>query len=231
MSATKMTPIQIVSGNEELSRIEARDIMHVLLVEDEQDVRDGLKQRLSDYGYSVDAFETPRDAALRLKPNEYQLAIMDIRFDAPNISGDEFIHKNQDCFTNTRVVAFTGHRDDIVYEDVFDGVFLKKFSPDELYEFAQNTYLERQKQIAVQIKDKIINEDRSTEESETTARSRDELVRVLKQTKDRDAKLVWYKGRDFSANELLTEVEDESSPVGKSHIRMMTDWLLRRRSQ
>jgi len=231
MSATKMTPLQIFSGDEELSRIEAQDIMRVLLVEDEKDLREGIVQRLSECGYSVDAFATPRDAAARLRPNEYQLAIMDIRFDAPNISGDEFIYKNADCFANTRVVAFTGHEDDIVYEDVFDEIFLKKFSRDDLYHFAENTYRDRQKEIATEMKNKIISADKLAGEPEMRARSRDELIRVLKETKDRDTKLVWYKGRDFSANELLTEVEDESSPVGKSHIRMMADWLLRRRSQ
>jgi DNA-binding response OmpR family regulator len=227
MTGTKMAPIKIVSGNEELGRIDAKHIMRVLLVEDEKDLRQGIVQRLSDSGYSIDAFASPREAAENMNSNEYQLAIMDIRFDAPSVSGDEFIHKNADFFNNTRVVAFTGHENDIVHDVDFDEVFLKGRSRDPLYEYAEAVYRDRQKEVAGEIQDKLTRKQDSIAK---LAGAKEELLRVLNETKNKETKLVWYKGKELSTFELIQEVEDPTSAVGRAHIRMMADWLSRKDS-
>jgi CheY-like chemotaxis protein len=227
MTAARMAPIQIVSGDEVLDRIEARHIMKVLLVEDEPEVRGGLLRRLTESGYSVEAYSTPREAAEKMTPNAYQLAIMDIRFDAPNVSGDVFIRKNADAFAGAKVIAFTGHENDIVHRDVFEEVFLKgSRERDRLYEYAATTYRARQQEIAKEMKDRVLGQDEVSKKELIAEEARQELITALKETPDRGSPLVWYQGREYSANELIKEVEDKSSVVGQSHIQMMTDWLL-----
>jgi hypothetical protein len=152
---------------------------------------------------------------------------VDIRFDAPNISGDEFIYKNKDVLDDARVVAFTGHEDDIVYQDVFNEIFLKGTGRDDLFDYAEDAYRERQQVLASQIESEITGNTKAQLE-EISGRPKEELIRILNETKDKDKKIVWYKGNDFSANELIKEVEDDTSVVGKSHIRMMVDWLARK---
>jgi|GEM_PF-4176598 len=227
MPATRMAPIRIISGDDELDRIEARHIMNVLLVEDEDDVRRGLVESLTESGYSVEAYSTPREAAEKMIPNAYQLAIMDIRFSAPNISGDVFIRKNADAFGGTKVVAFTGHENDIQYRDVFEEVFLKGARERErLYEYAEATYRARQQEVAKEMKHRIVDQDEIHKKELIAEEARRELIKALKETRDMAAPLVWYKGREYSANELIEEVEDESSVIGQAQIQMMADWLL-----
>jgi DNA-binding response OmpR family regulator len=228
-----MAPIKIISEDQELARIEPQELMHVLVVEDELEVRQRIQRRLTEAGYSVDSFRTPREAAEKLKPNEYQLVIMDIRFDAPNISGDEFIYKNEDAFANSRVVAFTGYEKDIVHDQVFDQIFLKGQQRNQLYDYAETVYRDRQKEVASDIQTKLSggSGSKDTAESRMMAESKSELLHVLNETRDKETKLVWYKGRDFSANELIKEVEDENSAVGRSHIRMMFDRLRRKENR
>lgn len=227
MTAARMAPIRITSGDQELDRIEARHIMSVLLVEDEDDVRNGLVETLTESGYSVEAYSTPREAAEKMTPNAYQLAIMDIRFNAPNISGDVFINKNADAFSETKVVAFTGHENDIQHRNVFEEVFLKGTRDMErLYEYAEITYRARLQEVAKEMKDRVLGQDEIQKKKLIIEEARLELVKALKETKDMDVPLVWYRGKEYSANELVKEVEDESSAVGQSHIEMMADWLL-----
>ena len=148
-------------------------------------------------------------------------------FDAPNISGDEFIYKNKDVLDDARVVAFTGHEDDIVHLDVFDDIFVKGTLRDDLFDYAEKAYHERQKVLASQIECEIAGNTKAQLE-QISGRPKEELIRILNETKDKEKKIVWYKGGDYSANELIKEVEDDTSAVGKSHIRMMVDWLARK---
>ncbi len=225
-----MKPIQIVSGDQELGRVEADQIMHVLLIEDNDSLRESTVRRLLDSGYSVDAFPTPRAAALRLRPNAFQLVIADIRFDAPNISGDEFIYKNKDVLNDARIVAYTGHEDDIVHNEVFDEIILKGRASNALYDYAETVYRERQRALAKRFETEV-TESLETESITDFGNPKEEMLRILRETKDKDKKILWYKGRDFSANELIREVEDDTSAVGKSHIRMAIDWLIKKRNR
>jgi DNA-binding NtrC family response regulator len=227
MSAAKMKPIKILSGDQELVRIESEQIMRVLMIEDNDSVRESTVRRLQESGYSVDAFPTPREAAQHLQPNAFQLVIADIRFEAPNISGDEFVYKNKDVLDDARIVAFTGHEDDIVHNEVFDEVILKGRANNALYEYAENVYHERQKVLAKRIEAELIDSSMA-KHSELSQDPKEELLRILNETKDKDKKILWYKGRDFSASELIREVEDDTSTIGKSHIRMAVDWLTRK---
>ena len=221
-----MAPIKIISGETELGRIESENIMRVLMIEDDINVRENTVRRLQEAGYRVDAFETPRDAAQTVQPDRYQLVIVDIRFDAPNISGDEFIFKNRDVFDNAKIVAFTGHEDDITHEQIFDEIFLKGKLRNALFEYAEETYHQRQKALAAKIQTELGS---GTGEKGLSDQPKDELIKLLKQTKDREKKILLYKGRDFSANELIDEVQDPTSEVGKSHIKMMVGWLTKKR--
>jgi hypothetical protein len=131
------------------------------------------------------------------------------------------------------VVAFTGYEKDIVHDQVFDQIFLKGQQRNQLYDYAETVYRDRQKEVASDIQTKLSggSGSKDTAESRMMAESKSELLHVLNETRDKETKLVWYKGRDFSANELIKEVEDENSAVGRSHIRMMFDRLRRKENR
>jgi DNA-binding NtrC family response regulator len=225
MGATKMAPIKIVVGDKELDRIESQDIMRVLVVEDDPNVRENTVRKLEERGCRVDAYATPREAAEMIEPYEHQLVIVDIRFAAPNISGDDFIYKNKDIFEEAKIVAFTGFDGDIVHRNIFDEIFKKgQGINNRLFDYAEDTYHERQKHLAKEIKKRLVNNEEESERTELL-RARDEVLKVLKETKDKNEKILWYKGRDFSVNDLIVEIEDEESEVGRDHIRMMREWL------
>lgn len=234
MAASQMAPIIIISGEHELGRIDPHQLMRVLVVEDEEPVRERTVKKLKEAGFTVDAYSTPKEAASKLCADGYQLVIMDIRFEEPNIPGDEFIKKNRDLFEDAKVVAFTGHQGDIIHREVFHEVFLKGQARNTLYDFAAETYRARQKAVASHFEnemDPTSASGRGKELEGTLIHSKDELIKVLNETRNKDKKLVWYKGKELSANDLIKEVQDDKSPVGQSHIRMMADRLLRRKKE
>jgi len=228
MNGTGIAPIKITSGDEELQTIEPESIMKVLIIEDEEPQRNRISKSIRNLGFAVDAVASPKEAAMLIEENKYQLVIVDIRFDAPNISGDEFVRKNLDILSNGKRVAFTGYREDISEEnlDLFNEIIKKGKLGTELYEFAKDTYEERKKTVAEEIKKILKNNE---EENQKWLDSKNKLIETLNKTENKNEKTVWYKGRDLSAKELIDEVNDEESEIGKSHIRMMLNWLKRKK--
>lgn len=229
MNGTGVAPIKITSGDEELQIIEPKSIMKVLVIEDEEAQRNRISKSIENLGFAVDAVASPKQAAMLIEDNKYQLIVVDIRFDAPNISGDEFVKKNLDILATGKRVAFTGYIEDIPEENIslFDEIIKKGKLGTELYEFAKDAYEDRKKFIAEEIKKNLLKDKEKV--SQEWLDSKDKLIETLKNTEKRDEKMVWYKGRDLSANDLIEEVKDDESEIGKSHIRMMMNWLRRKK--
>lgn len=230
-TGSAVAPIKIISGGEELQTIEPESIMRVLVIEDEEPQRKRISKSIKDLGFAVDAVASPKEAAMLIEENKYQLIVVDIRFDAPNISGDEFVRKNLDILASGKRVAFTGFVEDIPEENIslFDEIIRKGGLGTQLYEFAECAYEERKKFIAREMKKSFLK--KNEEENEEWLNSKDELLQTLNKTQNKTANMVWYKGRDLSAKQLIDEVNDDSSEIGKSHVRMMLNWLKREKNK
>lgn len=85
-------------------------MIHVLLVDDEEDICDFLKRVLEDLGFQVE-FALLGDVAMRLiKEKVFQLAIVDLKLSS-GISGLDVIRKIRQSTPKVIVVAMSGYVD------------------------------------------------------------------------------------------------------------------------
>ena len=94
------------------ARKESRGAMHihhphVLLVEDELSVANGLKMVLSEEGYGVDVAMTGLEALDTFKGNGFDLVVADLRL--PDIDGMDVIREIKEERPETKVVIITGY--------------------------------------------------------------------------------------------------------------------------
>lgn len=80
---------------------------HVLLVEDEPGVANGLKMILSKVGYAVDITMTGLKALEAFKGNGFELVVADLRL--PDIDGMDVIRVIKEERPETKVVVITGY--------------------------------------------------------------------------------------------------------------------------
>ena len=86
----------------------------ILLVEDEEYIRDIYKDELKSCGFIVDAFETGREALKAFGENNYDLVILDIIL--PDINGLNILKtiKLDELKKNTPVLLLTNLDEDII---------------------------------------------------------------------------------------------------------------------
>lgn len=108
--------------------------MRVLLVEDDQYLRDGLTMALKHKGYNVDGVNIAGDAKLALAQHNYDVVLLDLGL--PDMDGTEFLAEMREQGKNMPVIILTA-RDSV--EDRIAGLDLgandylvKPFDPREL---------------------------------------------------------------------------------------------------
>jgi len=115
------------------SRPEKRSL-RVLLVEDEADLRDAIREVLMTKGFSVDAASNGSEALRFVRGREYQVVVSDIRL--PNIDGIELARLLSRRVRSPRIVLMTASSDrDTVrqgYEAGATHVLSKPFSLSSL---------------------------------------------------------------------------------------------------
>src|SRR3990172_7460896 len=79
---------------------------HVLLVEDELSVAKGLEMVMEEEGYKVDMADTGLAALNKLRTEEFDLMVADLRL--PDIDGMEVIKRVRENQPETKVVIITG---------------------------------------------------------------------------------------------------------------------------
>lgn len=109
---------------------------HVLVIDDEQMVRDMLQKALSQVHFDVDTAESAYSGIEKLNRKKFDLVITDIHM--PEMDGNEVARyiKNSNSAT-TPVVGVTGSPW-MVHGDLFDDVLLKPFSIRTLIETARS---------------------------------------------------------------------------------------------
>jgi DNA-binding NtrC family response regulator len=107
---------------------------HILLMEDEANIANGLKMVLSEEGYEVDLADTGQKALDSFFGNGFDLLVADLRL--PDIDGFEVIKRVKDKRPETEVVVITGHSSvysavDAMKLGVYD-YLPKPFTEDEI---------------------------------------------------------------------------------------------------
>lgn len=119
--------------DEEDAKAPKRD-EHILVVDDEPDVREGLANLLSMEGYTVTTAENGAVALERAKSHEFDLVLTDLRM--PGISGVETLVGLKKLHPDLKVIVLTGFASDATVGDCMlkgaYGCVLKPFNLDEL---------------------------------------------------------------------------------------------------
>ena len=129
---------------------------HVLLVEDEPGVANGLKMILSKVGYAVDVSMTGLKALEEFRGNGFELVVADLRL--PDIDGMDVIRVIKEERPETKVVVITGYPSvSSAVESAKLGVsdYLRKpFTDDDFMAAVQEALKERE----VDARERFLNE-------------------------------------------------------------------------
>ncbi|MGA3165071.1 MAG: sigma-54 dependent transcriptional regulator [Terriglobia bacterium] len=106
----------------------------ILIVDDENVVRDSLGKWFEEEGYSVDTANSAREALLKLPRQRWDLALIDIKM--PGMDGLELHRKIREVDPNILVIIMTGYASvetavQALKEGAYDYV-MKPFDPDDL---------------------------------------------------------------------------------------------------
>lgn len=108
--------------------------MRLLLLEDDLDYKESIKDYLESLNYLVDDFDDGEDALNAIYENKYHLLILDIR--VPSLSGYELVKIIRENNDNTPVIYITSLTDinnlSLGYELGCNDYIKKPFSPKEL---------------------------------------------------------------------------------------------------
>lgn len=108
--------------------------MRLLLLEDNLDYKDTIKEYLESLGYQIDDFEDGEEALNAIYKNKYHLLILDIK--VPSLSGYELVKTIREDNNNTPVIYITSLTDinnlSLGYELGCNDYIKKPFSPKEL---------------------------------------------------------------------------------------------------
>jgi len=106
----------------------------ILIVDDENVVRDSLGKWLEEEGYSVDTASSGREALLKLPRQRWDLALLDIKM--PGMDGIELQHKMREVDPDIIVIIMTGYASvETAVQALKDGAYdyiMKPFDPDDL---------------------------------------------------------------------------------------------------
>src|SRR6266545_2852566 len=97
-AATQKVDVQILTNT----------LVKVLVIDDEEPIRESWKRLFGDMGFSVDAAASPDEALELLKTKSYEIIVADISFEDSEITGDQIITENPNLLRKASVVAITG---------------------------------------------------------------------------------------------------------------------------
>lgn len=125
--------------------------MRVLLVEDEEFIRDLFKRQLDLSGFTTDAFGSGQDGLAALTKNAYDLVLLDIML--PDVNGLQILQniRQNPATKNLVVVLLTNLGQDSVIKQGFelgaDGYLVKAaYTPDQIVQEVKNIMQKKQAQ-------------------------------------------------------------------------------------
>jgi len=111
-----------------------KDILKILLIDDEKMVGDRLKPALVKVGYSVEALMDPRKALQRIDENEFDIIVTDIMME--EVDGIQILEAAMKKSYRTRVIVITGYANVNLAREAMDkgafDIIEKPFRPGDL---------------------------------------------------------------------------------------------------
>jgi len=118
--------------------------MRILVVDDEENIREGCRRSLERIGYEVEVAAEAREALAKLDSQSYDLALLDIRM--PGMSGVELLDAAKGKDPSVAVVMMTGYASvESAVECMKKGAaeyVAKPFKPDDIREVVQRVLAE-----------------------------------------------------------------------------------------
>ncbi|MDD2698140.1 MAG: response regulator transcription factor [Arcobacteraceae bacterium] len=193
--------------------------MRLLLLEDDFEYRQTIKEYLESLKYSVDDFDNGEDALNAIYERSYQILILDIR--VPKLSGYELVKQLRQNNNNTPVIYITSLTDinnlSLGYELGCNDYVKKPFSPKELrYRLEQliKLFYSQNNQELIDLKNgfqyNVVNNELLKET---------QLINLTKKEKDLLFCLISHKNQFVSIEQLRIEVWDDKY-VNESDIRI-----------
>lgn len=81
----------------------------ILIVDDDDTIREGLSHLVSEEGYHVSTAVDGLDALEILSKNSFRLVLLDVKM--PRLDGYEVLSKIKELYQSTKVIMITGHAD------------------------------------------------------------------------------------------------------------------------
>ena len=128
----------------------------ILIVDDDQIIRETLRDLLESKGYSVDTVETGKEAMEKVKARSFDLALLDIKL--PDIEGTELLRKMHSLTPRTMKVMMTAYGALRIAMDSFnfgaDAYLLKPIKDEDLLRTVEEK-LREQSTAETMSKDKV----------------------------------------------------------------------------
>ncbi|MEX0982477.1 MAG: sigma-54 dependent transcriptional regulator [Bacteroidales bacterium] len=208
------------------------ELVSILIVDDEESVRDSLYNWFIDDGYDVDCAEDGKRALNMLEEKEYDIVLADIKM--PGMDGME-LHKRIKTLTNEPIfIIMTAFASvDTAVQALKNGAFdyvTKPFDPDDLSHLIRNAA----KQVALQAENTTLKESiTSLVDVEDIVGESDALKKVLKDVESiaQSNSSVIITGESGTGKELIARAIHSNSsrkyfPLVSVHCGALTESLL-----
>ena len=108
----------------------------ILIVDDDDALRESMVSILESEGYVLDVAKSGREAEVKIQNHNYNLALLDIRL--PDMTGIELLSKINECAPRMKKIILTGFPDTETaiksVNEKADAYLVKPFDPDKLLE-------------------------------------------------------------------------------------------------
>jgi DNA-binding response OmpR family regulator len=123
----------------------SHQILSILVIDDEEEIRSTLSEILSDEGYMVETAKNGKDAVKTSKKTPFDLALVDIKL--PDMEGTDLLNKLRDAQPKMATIILTGKPSlENAIESVNNGAdayVLKPFDVPTLLETIKKTLAEK----------------------------------------------------------------------------------------
>ena len=203
----------------------------ILIVDDENVVRDSLGKWFEEEGYNVDTATSARDALLKLPRQRWDLALVDIKM--PGMDGLELHRKIREVDPEVIVIIMTGYASvETAVQALKDGAYdyiMKPFDPDDLARVVRKALEHRR------VKDENLRLRESLEEAQTVelvgqSRAMQKVLESIRTVAPTDT-TVLIRGESGTGKELVARaIHNLSSrrfmPLVTIHCGALTETLL-----
>ncbi len=185
----------------------------LLIVDDEESVRDSLYNWFIEDGYEVECAEDAKKALAMLEKSEYDIILTDIKM--PGMDGMEMHRRIRELNKKSIVIIMTAFATvDTAVQALKDGAFdyvTKPFDPDELTNLIKNAA----KQISLEAENEALKEKfTQLENVEDLIGNSEPMVQVLKEVKSvaQSNSSVVITGESGTGKELIARAIHSNSP-------------------